>query len=345
MKIYLAGTAVSKPKEEIKLQELFKQGCKLHSYFHCVDGFERKWFRMNTRNKVDLFLDSGAFSAKNKNIEIDIQEYIEFIKINEKHINCYANLDVIGNPKATLKNQKIMEKAGLSPVPVFHFGEDPELYLKPLIGKYEYIALGGLVVGANKRLIPWLDNIFKKYLLDKNMMPLIKVHGFGITSFQLLFRYPWFSVDSTSWVVTGRVGSIFIPRYKNGKWVYNEPPLKIAVSSKSPNLKEAGRHIETLSPRQKQIFVDYLNDKHYVLGRSEFVKKSQTYELQDNEKWAEKKPVDKKSKRLIEIIHEPGISNTYQLRDELNVSYYLEVEKALPEWPWAFAKEKKTLFS
>jgi hypothetical protein len=336
MKIYLAGTSVSSPRKEKKIQQLFKKGHKLHSFFHCVDGFESKWFKMNKKNKVNLFLDSGAFSAKTQGVEIDIKEYISFIKQNKDIITVYANLDVIGNPDASLKNLHIMEKAGLYPLPVFHYGEDPEKYLVPLLLKYKYIALGGLVIGATPKLISWLDTIFKKYLTDKAGMPIVKVHGFGLTNFVSLLRYPWYSVDSTSWVITGRVGSIFIPILRNNEWVYSKPPLKIAVSTKSPSLKNAGQHIDTLSPRQKNVLLFYLKEHDFVLGKSKFKKEKQTYELKENEKWCGKKPKDKTTKREIEIIIEPGISNTYQLRDELNIQYYLELEKNIPKWPWAF---------
>ena len=60
------------------------------------------------------------------------------------------------------------------------------------------------------------------------------------------------------------------------------------------------------------------------------------YKLKDNEKWAEKKPKDKQASRRIEIIEEAGLSNTYQLRDEFNIIYFLDLEKTFTEWPWAF---------
>lgn len=282
-------------------------------------------------NKVNLFLDSGAFSAKTQGAEIDINEYINFIKENEKYIDVYANLDVIGNPKATWKNQRKMEKAGVNPIPVFHFGEDPELYLKPLIEKYEYIAIGGMVKSGTLSI--FLDNIFSKYICDEQGNPKCKVHGFGLTSLKLMLRYPWYSVDSTSWVVTGRLGSVYIPKYKNGKYNYLENPWKISVSSKSPDKKEAGQHIETLSPINKKVILNYIQEKGYKLGKSEFFKKLQSYELKENEKWAEKIPKDKNTKREVERIIEKGISNTYQLRDELNIIYFQDLEKHIPKYP------------
>ncbi|MFW6326751.1 MAG: hypothetical protein ACOC2F_00405 [Bacteroidota bacterium] len=288
-----------------------------------------------TSKKIDLFLDSGAFSAKTQGVEIDIQEYIQFIKRHEKAIDVYANLDVIGSAEKTWENQMIMEKEGLHPLPVFHLGA-PRSFLERYIDRYDYIALGGMVGIKNSQLIQWLDPLWRDLLTKPNGIPKVKVHGFGLTSLRLMLRYPWYSVDSTSWVVTGRLGGIYMPRFADGKWIYDRNSWKISVSNKSPDLKEAGSHIETLPPIQKQIVLRYIEEKGYSLGKSEFRKESQDYELQEDEKWAEKKPKDKTTKREVEKIIEPGISNKYQLRDEMNIIYFLDLEKSMPTWPWPF---------
>lgn len=142
-----------------------------------------------------VFLDSGGFSAFTKGVKIDIYEYIDFIKKIEDKITAYAVLDVIGDPVATAKNQGIMEEAGLNPVPVFHAFSDLK-YLEDMVSKYDYIALGGLVPLARdkRRLAAWLDRCFS---VIKNGA---RVHGFGMTSFDMMMRYPFYSVDSTSWL-------------------------------------------------------------------------------------------------------------------------------------------------
>lgn len=287
------------------------------------------------QKRVDLFLDSGAFSAWTQGVTIDIQQYIDFIKVNEYAISFYANLDVIGDPEGTLANQRTMEAAGLTPVPVYHYGE-PERYLRDYVRDYQYIAIGGMVGKPNKALQQWLDPLWANHLVDGEGMPLCKVHGFGMTSLRLMLRYPWWSVDSTSWVVTGRLGSIYIPRRKNGKWVYDEDSWKIAVSNRSPSKSEAGKHINTLAPAERELFISYIHEKGYQLGESTFSPKPQTYELAENERWAQKKPKDKTAERLVERIITPGLCNTYQLRDEMNIAYFLDLEKSMPKWPWAF---------
>jgi len=65
--------------------------------------------------KLDIFLDSGAFSAYTQKAVIKLDDYIAFIKKYAKYITVYANLDVIGDAEATLKNQKLMERQGSSP--------------------------------------------------------------------------------------------------------------------------------------------------------------------------------------------------------------------------------------
>jgi len=354
--IWLAGNTPYGQAEEAILIDKGLSTARLLSYFYILNYNEvhdtflmyktgksskiKNW-KMKDK-KVELFLDSGAFSAKTQGVEIDIKQYIDFIKEHEDCIEVYANLDVIGNPAATWKNQLIMEKAGLHPLPVFHYGEDLQWLEKYLARGYEYMALGGMVKTPNVSV--WLDAVWKNHLTDTSGMPKLKVHGFGLTSLSLMLRYPWYSVDSTSWVVTGRLGSIYIPQLKNGKWIYDDTSWKIAVSSQSPSLKESGKHINTLPPLQKKIVMDYIKEKGYCLGKSEFKMESQSYELQENEKWSEKKPKDKHSKRQVEIIIEAGICNMYQLRDEMNIIYFLDLEKNMPKWPWKF-EMKETLKS
>lgn len=304
--------------------------------FYLRDKEQKQEFKMIPNKKVDLFLDSGAFSAFTQNIEIDIQAYIAFIKEHEEHLEVYANLDVIGSAEGTWRNQKIMERAGLKPLPCFHHGEDFKWLQKYLDEGYKYIALGGMVPISTPDLKVWLDQVFSNYICGPDGLPKVKIHGFGLTSLRLMMRYPWYSVDSTSWVVTGRMGSVYIPRFRDGKSIYDEDSWKVCISTRSPSKGEAGQHIDTFSPRIKQILLDYIHDKGFKLGKSEFKMESDKYELKEDEKWFGKAAG---GEREVEIIIENGLSNDYKLRDELNIIYFLDLEKSMPAWPWAFKRE------
>lgn len=146
----------------------------------------------------EVFLDSGAFSAENSKAEINLDDYCAYIQ--ESGATVYAGLDVIGNPIKTMQNVRYMEeKYGLHPIPTFHMGGTPN-ELRALF-TYPYIALGGMVFSSNKER--YCDEIWAILLKEA---PGIKVHGFGMTNVDLMERYPWFSVDSSTYKDGRRFG-------------------------------------------------------------------------------------------------------------------------------------------
>ncbi|MCK9520459.1 MAG: hypothetical protein M0R74_15760 [Dehalococcoidia bacterium] len=354
MRVYIAGTSVAAPKESKVLQQLFKGCHKLHSYYHSREkgGLERRWWRMNVKNKVHLFLDSGAFSAWTQGVAINLDDYIQFCLEHLDIVDVIVNLDVIpGRPYQKLTSADIEESAtqgwanyekmldaGIPKdklIHIFHQGEDMK-WLKRMVKEIPYIGISPANDKSTDQKMRWLDHCMQ-YVCDSDGMPLVKFHGFAVTSLRMMLRYPWYSVDSTTWVVMSRNGQILVPRRRGGDWVYDEDSWKISVSSRSPDKKEAGQHIDTLSPRQRQVVLDYLEEKGYALGQSEFKMMPQTYKPTGNERWAErKKPTDKTAPRLLEVIVEPGVINQYRLRDELNIIYFQDLEKTLPVWPWPY---------
>jgi hypothetical protein len=282
-----------------------------------------------------LFLDSGAYSAWTKGIVIDIQEYIQFIKQNKRYIEVYSVLDVMGDAEATWRNQMIMERAGLKPLPCFHYGES-EKYLERYVDKYPYIALGGMVPIEKRDLIPWLDRLFRDYICGKDGKPKVKVHGFGMTIHELLWRYPWFSVDSASWVFVGRNGGIFVPRKIKGEYNYVERPWVVAISSRSGSLdKVEGKHFNSFNGSEQKIILEYLASKGYNLGEEgESRAEPADYVLKKGERWE-----DPKNRKMVIPIIDDGAATNYRIRDALNIGYFMDLmdayNKAKP-WPWKF---------
>ena len=101
-----------------------------------IPAFEKNGFI----TKLDIMLDSGAFSAYTKGESVNLAEYMAYIKKYEKYFTCYVNLDVIGDAEASARNQAIMEANGLHPMPVFHIGEE-FVHLKKLMDKLSLIDL------------------------------------------------------------------------------------------------------------------------------------------------------------------------------------------------------------
>lgn len=193
-----------------------------------------------------VFLDSGAFSANSLGVDIDIDGYCDYIKRNrdiirvEDGVVMASVLDGIGDPLKTWRNQLYMEAAGAAPLPCFHFGED-ERYLEWYVQRYPYITIGGMVRTSAEDVMQWLDRIWDRYLLDGSGRPKLKVHAFGVTTVSLMERYPWHSVDSSSWIQAASFGSIYT--------VEHGP---IAISSKSPSKHDMGRHLSNLTPIQRE---------------------------------------------------------------------------------------------
>lgn len=194
MKYY---AAVAGP-EEIPAAVLFPPFNILASYHYFKNKVDV--IRNSIASHHDVLIDSGAFSAMSLGKNIDIDDFCRFIK--ECGAVNYASLDVIGDAKATLENYNYMvEKHGLKPIPTFHMGSEIS-DLDPILAlKSNYIALGGLVFSSG--VINHCDEVWS-YILKKK--PNLRVHGFGLTNIELMKRYPWYSIDSSSYKSCRRFG-------------------------------------------------------------------------------------------------------------------------------------------
>lgn len=193
---------------------------------------------------VKVFLDSGAFSAFTQGVKIDLAKYCDYIHKNEDIILFPSVLDAIGDAEGTWRNQEEMERRGTRPLPCYHYGEPTEI-LDYYISKYPYITIGGMVPISTPQLFTWLDRLWEEHLTHNNGTPKVKVHGFGLTSLPLMKRYPWYSVDSSTWVQWAANGMILAP----GR-------AQLDVSNKSSRRKQAGQHLDSLTPIQTKQLED-----------------------------------------------------------------------------------------
>jgi hypothetical protein len=198
---------------------------------------------------VKVFLDSGAFSAFTKGVEVDLPGYCEYVRKNQDVVETddgvllASVLDGIGDPLKTWQNQDAMERLGVRPLPCFHYGED-ERYLEWYISHYPYVTLGGMVPISTPQLILWLDRIWERYLVDGSGRPRLKIHGFGLTTIDLMRRYPWYSIDSSTWVQLAAFGGIIVPGFGE--------QLKLYISSTSPSRKKDNQHLDSIPSYQRE---------------------------------------------------------------------------------------------
>jgi hypothetical protein len=215
---------------------------------------------------IKVFLDSGAFSAFTKGSKIDIKSYCSYIKDNLDIIEHFevdgqtlvlaSVLDAIGSAEDTWRNQRTMEDLGVCPLPCFHYGEPIEA-LEYYVQHYPYITLGGMVPISTSQLFYWLDTVWGRHLAGEDGTPRLRVHGFGLTSIPLMQRYPWYSVDSSSWIQAGINGGILLPGYSS----------QLYVSAHSSLAKKAGMHFSTLAEPHRQAIVEIVEAHGFDMER------------------------------------------------------------------------------
>lgn len=290
------------------------------------------------------FLDSGAFTLKTKAMEFAkenpgksewdyydlpefyeyMDEYAKFILKNKIAIDLFANVDALPNsegkpnPKLTLRNQRYLEDThGLSPVPVVHYKTSLKWLQFYIDEGYEIIGLGGLVGStAQDACRGWIDRCFDLVCDTPDRLPKVKIHGFGVTVYDLLIRYPWYSVDSTSWTKVGAFGGILVPHKRKGKFVFDIQPYLMKVSMDSPDRKMLGRHFLSMTKAEQAIVKEWC--EHIGIPLGEFDKDG--------------------------TIKISGVVTHHAERRAANLHFFEQMRKSLPEYPWPFNSKRRKGF-
>ena len=276
-----------------------------------------------------LFIDSGAHSLYEKEVHragkgsrkrdysyydtaefwAYVDDYAAFLHENGDVIDHYANVDVIFDPERTWAVQEYLEEEhGLSPVPVVHYGADLKWIEKYMGRGHSLIGIGGL--GQEVRpdaYRVWADRVFDFLCPRPSREPVVRLHGFAMTSYRLLVRYPWWSVDSASWAKTAAFGGIFVPHRRSGEFTFSVPPYMIKVSRESPDSELAGRHYDTLSGAAKGVVRDWLEEIGIPLGEGDRDEGGRS-----------------------------GVVNDHTVRFSANLLFFDKLCEWLPEWPWPF---------
>jgi hypothetical protein len=154
-------------------------------------------FGRQTRLPVRLFADSGAFTAytmRAKGGQIRREDYAAWLREWQPLLSVAINLDVIGDHRASMRNQLWLEGQGLNVIPVYHM-QSPLSELRALCRDYRYVCIGGTaqLKGANK-----LAASARALLVAREHGT--AVHGLGRSASDELAALPFYSVDATSWV-------------------------------------------------------------------------------------------------------------------------------------------------
>jgi len=207
------------PLVELRRLGLFEQPNLLVSYFYfpTLEHLKRLKAALPPYAEPTWFLDSGAFSAWTTETSLRLSDYLAWLKgafdiLGRDRIYAYANLDVVRNPALTWRNQRVIERSGFRPLPVIHSNASPET-VEQVVEEYDTFAVGGLVGGGSNstHYEEFLAGVFDKATTRHGIHT---IHGFGVTSYPIMRRFPFSSVDSSSWMAGARWGRfrLFDPR-------------------------------------------------------------------------------------------------------------------------------------
>jgi hypothetical protein len=183
--------------------------------------------RYNTpETKCTILIDSGAFSAWNRGLVIDIDHYISYIdklkEINTLHDLIFINLDVIPHVKGTKASKAQIEKAfwkgvenynyikqrGHITLHTYHQLESWSMLDTILreCNDLDYIGISPANDKSINERNDWLEDVFF-HVRQKT-----RTHVLGLTALESMERFPAYSADSSSWINAVRFGELFNDR-------------------------------------------------------------------------------------------------------------------------------------
>lgn len=272
----------------------------------------------------------GDFSyydlKKGSDFRVFCDSYAGFIKKMEGTETgvLVANIDAISNPDLTWEIQRFFEEEhGVRPVPIVHYGT-PMKYVDRYI-EYPLLGVGGLGQGVSRHeYFSWADKFFIHICpKENNYLPMIRTHGFAMTSWELMCRYPWWSVDSATWVKLSAYGWLYIPRWTEKGFRFDRAPMMVNFSRRpGKDFEEREGMVERVgsppAPRQMERL------KHYD---------NSTPTVKENvERWLDR--IGVKMGQVRRGGDEFGVSSHHRARSIANLTYLKDLEESRPKWPY-----------
>ena len=201
--------------------------------WHANTEEEINGYREAQKEGRDSFgiVDSGAFTVWRSGGKISVTEYASRLKVLLECFDIAANLDVIPGTQGVaarditkamteeaasagwknyvyLRDYTKQHHSGERIMPIYHQGESLDWLKKMVDAGCTYIGISPSNDYHTNQRMHWLDDVFD-YLSSLPQMP--KTHGYAVTSPVLMKTYPWFSVDSASWIHKGGMGLVSTP--------------------------------------------------------------------------------------------------------------------------------------
>ncbi len=215
--LYFSGV-LGKKHAEKEIHERTKLRFRCISYHYLSIETRVQWAtNYLATHGVRMFLDSGAFSLqKNKTTTWEDvlayhDRYAAYLHKREVAWDWFAPVDYQRSAEANSKSMEEMKKRNLRPVPVYHGNDPVDEFERLLDHGYKLICIAQPQKSYNKAMMSG-DPLRRHYQTIFNIAAKYKdvaLHGFSQTG-TLMFEFPWYSTDSTSWCAGSSRGQIFI---------------------------------------------------------------------------------------------------------------------------------------
>ena len=270
---------------ETKAQDwLERSGCQFRCYSYAYvrpgaffyDERVHQLMEYDIQQGLGIMMDSSAHSFHNflkmgntvrkevrhQNVALlrdqVIKDYVAFVKSREKDFDFYVNFDYVRDSPVIYNVLKQLEKMGIKSMPVFH-GDAGFSWLERYFDEgYDYICIGTVARSweALKRYYGKIFELGAKY--GKN----VKFHGLACTGFNVIFGWPWYSVDSSSWAKIGGYGQLVLPSPITNRLQY------VHVSERETHMPSSFNHMEKSVQRGLQKMIEGLGFDFELLRTS-----------------------------------------------------------------------------
>lgn len=210
--------------------------CGVRNFLMSYHYLQTKHVNMAERfgdKDVHLFIDSGGYTYRvdPKYSEYSIQDwenhiakYLRWVEKNKEYIFAIANLDIEGVVDPAQIDEwnrtyfePFMLRTGIPVCFVWHYDSVNtwDFYCK----RYPYVGLSSVSEGSGENDIAEYKSFLRVAERNETL-----VHGFGMTKTALLTQLPYYTSDSTTWLVGLQYGEINywngtrMSRLKKDKW-------------------------------------------------------------------------------------------------------------------------------
>ena len=256
--------------------------------FHYIGSKNINMAEKYKDKNVKFFIDSGAHTYQNDSKYLDyLKNYLDWAKRNKDYIFAIANFDyenLVGPYVVHKWNRKYFEPFMLeTKIPVcFVWHQNSYLNWEKYCQRYPYVGFSSVnTEGVSIELAEYINRLKVAEKYDS------LVHGFAMTKTSLLPKLPFYTSDSTTWLVGLQYGEVNywtgkkMTRLKKEKWKGEYLPKLVNLGfDKDKLLAEDTTEMIKVNIKAFQLAMDYIDTK--LVSRMYWLKaKPQENDLED----------------------------------------------------------------